>query len=204
MPFDLRGGGYLVKKSIIILLSLTFLLTACTKNPAKSFLGQLPGDYDLSDAKNDNCVIFENNNIIYGQAGWDDFISMVENGLSATVRLVFYYTLDDFSYYSNEYYEKIKDDYPIISIKDLNFDGEKYFIEKLEDGKLISKEYKYLLRYEGKPSSSAALYSGYIYYVLVNNNTVTWDDIEHGMLSSKSGDWIDHFVVYSNLRLKEK
>jgi len=193
-----------MKKAIIILLSLIFLLTACTKNSAKSSLSQLPENYDLNDAKNDNCVIFENNDITYGQAVWDNFISTTKNGLSATVRLVFYYTLDDPSHYSNEYYEEIKDDYPIINIKDLSFDGEKYFNESFEDGKLISKEYKYLLKYEGKPSSSAALYSEYIYYVLVNNNTVTWDDIEHGMLSSKSGDWIDHFVVYSDLRFKEK
>lgn len=56
-----------MKKSIIILLSLFFLLTACTKNSAKNSLNQLPGNYGLNDAKNDNCVIFENSDIIYGQ-----------------------------------------------------------------------------------------------------------------------------------------
>lgn len=189
-----------MKKSIIILLSIIFLLTACTKNSAKNSLNQLPKNYDLNDAKNDNCVIFENSDITYGQTVWDDFISATKKGLSATVRLVFYYTFDNFSYYSNGYYKEIKDDYPIINISELSFDGEKYFIKSLEDGKLTSKEYKYLLKYEGKPSSSAALHSEYIYYVLVNDNTITWDDIKHGMFSSKSGDWIDHFVVYSDLK----
>lgn len=192
-----------MKKTIVMLLSLIFLLTACTKNSAKSPLSELPENYDLNDAKKDNCVIFENSDITYGQAVWDDFISATKNDLSATVRLAFYYTLDDPAHYSNEYYEKIKDDYPIMSIKDLSFDGEKYLIESIEDGKLISQEYKYLLKYEGKPSSLAAIYSEYIYYVVVNNNTVTWDDILHGMLSSKSNDWIDHFVAYSDLKFKE-
>ena len=72
-----------MKKSIIILLSIIFLLTACTKNSAKNSLNQLPKNYDLNDAKNDNCVIFENSDITYGQTVWDDFIS-------ATKRLVCY------------------------------------------------------------------------------------------------------------------
>lgn len=47
-------------------------------------------NYDLNDAKNDNCVIFENSDITYGQTVWDDFISATKKGLSTTVRLVFY------------------------------------------------------------------------------------------------------------------
>ena len=34
-------------------------------------------------------------------------------------------------------------------------------------------------------------------YVLTNDNTVTWEDIVNGMLSSQSGDAIDHYSVYT-------
>lgn len=163
---------------------------------------QLPDSYTLEDAKSDYCVVFENGDITYGQNVWDDFITETDNGKSATVRLGFYYTLGNPSQYSEEHYEEIKDAYPVLYIKDLIFDGKKYVIEGIEDGKLISKEYKYLVKYEGRPNSSSANFSKYTFYVLVDDNTVTWDDIEHRMLSSQSGDWIDHFVVYSDLVFK--
>ena len=191
-----------MRKSVIILLMLIFLLTACSKNVANDFLIQLPDSYNLDDVKSDNCVVFENGDITYGQSVWDDFITATDNGKSSTVRLAFYYTLGDPSQYSEEHYEEIKDDYPFLFIKDLNFDGKKYIIEGFEEGQLISKEYKYLVKYEGRPKSATAIFSKYTYYVLVDDNTVTWDDIEHGMLSSQFGDRIDHYIVYSDLVFK--
>jgi major membrane immunogen (membrane-anchored lipoprotein) len=190
-----------LKKSVIILLVLIFLLTACSKNAANVSLNQLPENYNLDDAKSDNCVVFENSDITYGQSAWDDFITVTDKGKSSTVRLAFYYTLGEPSQYSEEYYKEIKDNYPVLYIKDLSFDGKKYIIEGFEDGKLISKEYKYLVKYEGRPNSATAIFSKYTYYVLVNDNSVTWGDIEHRMLSSRSGDWIEHYIVYSDLVL---
>ncbi|MDO0826045.1 hypothetical protein [Desulfosporosinus nitroreducens] len=191
-----------MRKSVIVLLVLIFLLTACSKNAANVSLIQLPDNYNLDDAKSDNCVVFEDGDITYGQSAWDDFITATDNGKSSIVRLAFYYTLGEPSQYSEEYYEEIRDEYPVLYIKDLSFDGKKYIIEGVEDGKLISKEYKYLVKYEGRPNSTTAIFSEYTYYVLVDDNTVTWGDIEHGMLSSQSGDWIDHSIVYSDLVFK--
>ncbi len=191
-----------MQKLLIIFLTLIFLLTACSQNVTRVSLKQLSDNYSLDDAKSDNCVVFEDGDITYGQAVWDSFIKKTGNGKSTTVRLGFYYTLGDPSHYSEEYYEEIKDDYPVLYINDLSFDGKKYKIESIEDGQLISKEYKYLLKYNGQPSSVSALFSEYTYYVLVNDNTVTWDDIEHGMISSQFGDFIDHYRVYSDLEMK--
>ena len=190
------------KLVIILLLFIFLLLSSFSKNTANVSLIQLPDNYNLNDAKSDNCVVYENLDITYGQSAWDDFITATDNGKSATVRLAFYYTLGDPSKYSKEYYEEIKDNYPILDIMDLSFDGKKYIIEVVEDGKLISKEYKYLVKYEGRPNSATAIFSYYTYYVLVNNKTLTWKDIEHGMLSSQYGDFIDHYKVYSDLVYK--
>ncbi|KNY30305.1 hypothetical protein Bccel_5585 [Pseudobacteroides cellulosolvens ATCC 35603 = DSM 2933] len=163
---------------------------------------QLPADYTLEDAKSGNCVVFENGDITHGQSTWDDFITATDDSKPSIVRLAYYYTLGDPSKYSKDLYQEIKDDYPVLYITDLTFDGKKYIIKGIEDGKLISKEYKYLMKYEGQPKSPTAIFSEYTYYVLVNDNTVTWDDIEHGISSSQFGDYIDHYQVYSDLVLK--
>ena len=84
----------------------------------------------------------------------------------------------------------------------MSFDGKKYIIESVEDGKRFSKEYQYLVKYEGRPNSATATFSKYTYYVLVDDNTVTWDDIEHGMFSSQSGYWIEPYRVYLDLVFK--
>jgi hypothetical protein len=185
-----------MRKPIIILLALIFLLTGCKENAATVTLDQLPSDYDLEDAKSDNCVVYEDSDITYGQTLWDDFITATDKGISATVRLAFYFTLGDPSSYTKECYEEIKDDYPVLYIQDLSFDGKKYVIESIEDGQLISKEFKYMKKYEGQPRSATAIFSDYTYYVLVNDNTVTWEDIWDGMISSKSSFGSVHNLVH--------
>ncbi len=165
-------------------------------------LNRLPKDYSLEDAKADETVIFENGDITHGQSMWENFVESSKNGEAVTVRLGYYYTLEDASKYDKEYYESIKDDYPILYIMDLYYDKEKYTIEWIEEGKLISKEYKYLIKCEGEPNSETAVFSQYTYYILVNDNTVTWEEIVHGMLSSQFGNYIDHFRVYSDLIYK--
>lgn len=188
-----------MRKSFVILLVLISMLTACSKDTKRVSLNAIPNDYSIDDAKSDDCVVYEDGDITDGQSLWDDFIKATEKDESATIRLAFYYTLGDPSNYTKEYYEEIKDDYPELYIKDLSYDGEKFTIESIEDGNLISKEYKYMMKYEGQPSSATALFSDYMYYVLVDDNSVTWNDIEHGMFSSQLGDWIEHSVVYSDL-----
>ena len=192
-----------MKKSIFIILALLFLLTACSKeDEARVSLNQIPDDYSLEAAKSDRCVVFEDGDITFGQSEWNSFIKNTAKDKSSTVRLGFYYTLGDPSRYSKELYEEIKDDYPVLFISDLSYDGKEYIIESIEDDQLISKEYKYLMKYKGKPRSASALYSEYTYYVLVNDNTVTWEDLEHGIISSYSGDYIAYHLVYSDLVMK--
>lgn len=185
--------------------AICFWITALTAYPVNTSyisIQQLPEDYTLENAKSDNCIVFENNDITSGQDLWNKFIASTENGKSATVRLAYYYTLGDPSHYSKEHFEEIKDDYPVLYINDLSYNGRKYLIQGMEDGQLFSKEYSYLMKYEGMPSIKTAVFSKYTYYVLVDDNTVTWDDIEYGLLSSKYGDMIDHYKVYSDLVMK--
>ena len=54
--------------------------------------------------------------------------------------------------------------------------------------------------YTGKAPVQAS-YSSYDFYVLVDDNLITWDDIEKGMTRSRLGDAIKHCSVYQNMVL---
>ena len=194
-----------MKKYLFIICAVFFILTSCTKenSPIADYMpyNNIPDNYSLDDAKNDNCVVYENSQITSGQSVWDNFVAQTEEKTPCFVRLAFYYTLGDPERYDPAYYEEIQDDYPVLYIQDLTFDGKRYNLYSVEDGQEYSYTYKYLKKFEGKPSSSTAIYSDYIYYVLVNDESVTWEQIEHGMFSSRFGDWIDHKKVYSYMNL---
>lgn len=160
--------------------------------------GKIPGSYSIDDAIADNYVVFDDLDIVAGQSVWDDFLEKTQNGESSMVRLAFNYTLGDPDRYSPELFELIKDDYPLLYVQDLSFDGEKYTLFYTENDKVYSFEYEYLKRFEGEPQSNTAMYSEYVVYALVNDDTVTWEEIEKGKLSSQFGAYIDHQIVYSD------
>ena len=187
--------------ALFIGLSLALTVSACSTTDHKA-LDKLPKDYSYEDAIADGCVMFKNGDVTSGEAIWQEFLNAVDSGKKATVRLADYFTIEDPSRYAPELYEEVKDDYPMLFIKDLTFDGDQYITESYEDGKLSSATYKFLMKYEGEPRSDTALYYSYLYYVLVNDDTLTWDEIERGMFSSQLGAYIPHVRVYSDLAYK--
>lgn len=194
-----------MKKTVFLIICL-FILTSCSNNV--KILGdyvpytEIPDNYLLEDAKSDNCVVFEDLDITSGQSVWDDFLLKAKDGTPGMVRLAFYYTLGEPSGYAPELYEEIKDEYPALYLQDLSFDGEKYTLFYIEEGKEYSFKYDFLKKFEGKSESNTAVYSDYTRYVLVNDSGITWEQIEEGMVSSQSDAWIDHKIVYSDLIYK--
>ncbi len=144
-------------------------------------------------------VVFEDGDIVSGQRIWDAFVLEVYDGKSAAVTLEYKYTLGDPSRYDPEYYEEIKDDYPVCYVKELTFDGETFTITGMEEEGQVTKEYRYLLKYTGEPGSATAVFKSYVYYVLTNDEPVTWEEIEQGMFSSQADAGIDHETVFSDL-----
>ena len=177
-----------------------FGLFSC-RDPLVS-LASLPDDYSLTDAKADNCVVFEDGDITAGQTSWDDFEKNCRSGKKSSVRLAYYYTLGDKEKYDPALYEEIKDDYPVLHMAEVVYDGKKYSYYSIEDGTLYRSSYAYMKKYEGNPRSESAVFSDYTYYVLVNDDFVTWEDIEHGMFSAVLGDWVNHKRIYSDLVYK--
>lgn len=161
-------------------------------------LEELPADYSLEQAKEDGCIVHEDGDISSGQEAWDDFLKAVSAGKTASVRLVNYYTLGDPSRYDPEYYESIKDYYPLLYVSNLSFDGKAYTVTGLEDGEWWERTYSYLKKFEEEAETSNAVYDSYIRYVLVNDDAVTWEQLMHGALSSRFGDYIPFHSVYTD------
>lgn len=184
--------------AFILLVIITF--SGCFSNINEPLsLDEISESYDLEQAKKDGCVVFENLDVTAGQEIWASFTELAYAGKEASVRLYFYYTLDDPSRYDSEYYESIKGEYPKYFVLDLAYNGETYLIRHFENGNEIKEEYKYLMKYEGEPESSSASYKSYIRYVLVNDNTVSWEDIFYGTVSSDFRDQIPYQSVYIDL-----
>jgi len=198
----------------ILIIFSAFIFTACnfnnSENPVADYItyDDLPDDYSLETAKADNCVVYEDSNITAGQLIWDEFLSQTEKNKSSFVRLAFYYTIGDPESYDPEYYEEIKDDYPVLYIQDLKFDGKKYILTWTEsdpetgEEKKYSFTYKYLKKFMEDPPNDTSTFVQYTYYALLNDDTVTAEQIRKGMFSSKFGDLIDHKKVYSKYEYK--
>lgn len=165
-------------------------------------LKEVSDSFTLEDAKNEGYVVMEDGDVTFGEDIWNNFVKLSNKKKPAKVRVVNYYTSGDPSHYDPEYYESIKDDYPVLYILELEYNGDIYCIRYYEEDKLYQKEFKYLMRYEGEAETKDAIYTSYVRYVLVNDNKVTWKDIMHGLLSSKSGNYIPHYTVYTDLQLK--
>ena len=187
-----------MKKRIFAAICCAFVLCSCASKTKYVPLEKIPDAYTLEDAEEDGCVIFNDGDISAGQTRWDEFLAEVDSGKKATVRLVFYYTLGDILEYAPEYYESVKDEYPKMYVQDLSYNGEEYTVRWLEENEIL-RTYKYLMRYEGEPTSQWATFERYVRYVLVNDNTVTWEDIWRGMVSAIFEDYIDHMTVYIDI-----
>lgn len=187
-----------MRKYIISLLLLTLVLFSCAliKIEYVSLEG-LPKDYTFEDAEEDGCVGFANGDIAFGKERWLEFANVVPEQ-KATVRLANYYERGDPSKYGEEYYESVKDEYPLLFVKDLSYDGEAYTLTWYENGEKLVHRYKYMLRFEGDAPTEHATYERYVHYVLVNDDTVTWEELEWGLFSSQMGDYIPHTVVYTD------
>ena len=165
----------------------------------KVALEALPADYTPEQAKKDGCVVIENGDVSFGQDIWEEFYKKTQKGKPATVRYVHYYSLREPEHYDPDYYESVKNDYPKMYVYDLTYDGEVYREHHFEGTEEIVNEFLYLMHYVWKPDSPKALFDSQILYVLTDDDTVTWDEIMSGMLSSWAPNNIPRFEsVYSD------
>ena len=137
-----------MKKRMFAALLFLLLLSSCGVNPEPLPFEELPEDYSLERAKDDGCLVTEDGAVTSGQEAWEEFLNAAEAGKAASVRLCSYYTLDDPSRYDPDYYESVKDDYPMMFLKDLSYDGERFTTLSYEEGQ--RHEETYPVHYHGR------------------------------------------------------
>ncbi len=148
-------------------------------------------DEEYEQIKNSGYLIIENGDVQpESYYIWQRFYAELQNGEETELKLAKYYTLR--GNYSQELYESIQEDYPALFLSTIRYDGEKFSV--ITDEGTV-KSYLYLMEFEGSEESLAGAKK---HYALTNDNTIrSYDVILRGMLSSQSGDFIDHYLIFS-------
>ncbi len=142
----------------------------------------------FASVKENEYVAFENLHLTSGGEVWQAFYEKVLAEEKAQVILVNYYTPGEKSQSSEEYNEECEDEYPMLFFTSLVYlpkDG--FFMGSLsyqeeEVEQIVS--YPYLIHLEGDVQAPQAIFSRYDRYVLTDDNTVTWEQLERQMYSS--------------------
>ena len=156
-------------------------------------------DEGLALAKVAGVVVTEDGVCTAGKPVMEAFYSRTQEGEAAKILIAAYYTLDK-ERVSAELYNEEKDKYPQLFIELIEFDGSEYRVRVRKSDEIepeTDRTYDYLMHYSGE-MPSAALHGYYDRYVLVNDDSVTWGEIEHGMLSSQMDDWVEHYTVFND------
>ena len=140
---------------------------------------ELPKDYSFEQAKQDGCVVHKQYDLVSGQEVWDAFIEKTSRGEPAFVRLAFYTNGGSDGF-----------------LQDLTYDGEHYLLYSFESGQEYTREYKYLVRYFDI-SKNGAVNVGTLHYILIDENSYTWEELERSRYSSDWNNYIDFTLVYT-------
>ena len=155
------------------------------KKPVK-----LAGATELEDAISEGIYVQKQGQVYANRDAMTKFYENSLNGTAGSLIIGYYYEMSD--NVSQDYYMAYKDDYPVMYYALLSFDGTQFTIvrvDKVESGYEIHQElgytaptttWKYLMHYEGVPreGSVPSTITYYDRYVLTDDNTVTWNEIE--------------------------
>ena len=133
--------------------------------------------------------------ITSGIEEWKEFLSNTCSGKADDIMIAKYYELLDASRYSPEYYEEVKDDYPVMYIFQLSYDRNTYTLSYYEGTQFYSYEYDYLIERIGQLAPNAAIAEHL--FALANDRELSYHDITWSMLSSQSTAWVDYQLVFT-------
>ena len=165
--------------------------------------GTLTAEEALDRVKRRDVVVFEDGKLTAGDLTWSIFYndSTDSNYLKTEVMIAHYYTLDK-DRVSEELYEAEKENYPqlYLSILEYNRVSEEYAIrtrDYRETGFSESGSYKYLKKFEGD-LPSGAVYKHYTEYILVDDDTLTHEEIMKSLYSSNIRENVRSRTVYTD------
>ena len=162
---------------------------------------------DIEDAKAHGFVVMRGMESPYNSELMDDFLEKVEAHRSADVRIA---KVHDASVNMAPDLElATKQDYPSLFLSEISFDGIRFKVYPINkiDGKYVLAEreridssrrtLKYLKRMTDIPRSENALFNSAERYVLVDDDTLTWDDLMSGVFSNRLGDYKPFEEIYT-------
>lgn len=145
-------------------------------------LENLPEKYGAEQAMIDGCLVSRDGWTMHNKENFREFAESCARGEPGFFRIVDWYYGENSQCF----------------VYDLNYDGEKYTVTWLEDGVPKSEKFRFLKHFAGEKERENIAYDAYEYYVLVNDDAVTWPEIFDSMISSQYGAVIDHKTVYAD------
>lgn len=130
------------------------------------------------NAENSGKLILKDGKIIKGKQNWDDFLKKTRNPSNKPTQITIR------KYYDNECISSV-----------LKYDGQKYSLQ-YESEINGEKKYKYLIERRGKMRNAACEDHG---FYLVNDASLTYEQLTWSVLSSNSNDWVDFQTVFMEM-----
>ena len=158
----------------VSLIALVVCCCSCTAADSPDYVSfdALPDGYGTEEAIADDCVVFEDLQLTSGQDIWKAFLKNAEKGQSCRVRIANYFGESD-----------------SLSLIDLSYQDGSF---RMDANYGVAKSYKYLNHYEFSADDGTSIEC----YILVNQEDLTYREIEQSMTSSMLGAAIDHYNVY--------
>lgn len=138
----------------------------------------LPERYSAEQAMIDGCFVTEDGTARENKELFRDFAANSWNGISGVIRMVNWHYGEDSR----------------CSVMDLSFDGSVYTLTSREN----TYTFRYLKRYTGEKAWEDADHDAFDYYVLVNDDSVTFEDIMSGKLDMSDWENPAHWTVYAD------
>ena len=151
--------------------------------------------------ENKYTVITNNGNIVFGKSLWDQFYTRTKKGLTNLIGQMQekeMLEIQNASITIKNYYG----DTDLISGKKQNekegvaeniivYDGKQYFVNRGVMNEIST--YKYLIERKGRMKNAAV--GEHVFY-LVNDESLTYEQLQWSVFSSQSSDWTDYYTVF--------
>ena len=126
----------------------------------------------------DGCFVSEDGHARDNQEAFHSFAQNAASGIPGFIRLFNCHYGEDYQW----------------NAMDLSYDGDQFILQGSD-----TYTFRYLKHFTGEKDRPDAAYDSYEYYVLTNDNTVTWEDI-----LSHRVDAEEHWTVYAEFTYRPK
>ena len=157
--------------------------------------------------KDQDVVIQKDSTILAGRELLEQFYEKTQQGEEGSLLLAYCYTLEN-QRLGLEYFESEYDKYPQCFLAKLDYDGQSfhYVVRKSDSTEIENGDdvrAPILKRFTGDMPDASA-YDCYVSYVLVNDGSVSWEQIRGGILSSDFHDQVPHRSIAWEYLTKEE